>query len=337
MKQLYKVLIVFTVVCTLTMVLSAHTLVESDENEAVAYLEAQNIIYGDGHSFSGDAPIEVAQAAAMLCRSEGFACQGRWNAAQKSYLRYAVDRGWIAKEKMDYPDSTVSGAELCDMLSNYLASRIGCGQDVNCLAKQLGAIEPYLHSKDIITRYEFAESLYTALFIEASGISLSGGSITPVFYNDLESREYVDEWLAEVPYQIRKQFIADGWTLYVGDGFLKDLNRSAYEEAIGLTMEHGKFVIVTRSGQYSSITHEFGHFLHITNGHDPVFVEIYNREQAHSGFSKHYRSNWREYYAQSFSYYINGMKASFANCPETYTYFDDLRKAGWIVEKKGEV
>ena len=248
-------------------------------------------------------------------------------------IQSAKSAGWITEDEFEHPTNTICGRELCSILFQYLPEDIKYyvdeGREV-WIVKQLGLIEPSIQSKESITRMEFAESLYALLTLDVCSVSLCEANILPIYYTEMESRAYVQSWLDDIPYQIRQRFLTDGWELYIGDGFLKDGFYEIYGEASGLTREQDKIMVATRDGQYSSILHEFGHFLHITNGYDPEFDAIYQRESGASGFSKHHRSSWREYYAQSFSYYVSGMKANFTACPETYVYFDNLRKSGWI-------
>lgn len=88
MNRIQKAIVVFTVVFVAA-VLSGHALVESDANQALAYLDERGIVYGDGRTFHGDEPITVEQVSAMLCRAGGFGGDTKWSVARNE-LRVVV-------------------------------------------------------------------------------------------------------------------------------------------------------------------------------------------------------------------------------------------------------
>lgn len=302
--------LVILFIITISLGITVYALNESDNNEAVAYLENRSIVNGDGVSFRGNDYITVYEISAMLCRSVGFTYDAKWAVAKNQYVTYALANNWLYQGQADDPAQYLIHDDVDNILCRFY--------DI--------PVNDVPHDGLFATRYEVAQWLYEILtYVE-------NNDIVPVYYDDTESRKYAQSWIFGIPYQIRQEFVNDGWTLYLGDRYFRDWFYDIYGEATGLTRQVDKMIVVSGRGQYSSISHEFGHFLHIVNGYDPEFVRIYEAELEQSGYSVHHVSTWREYYAQSFSYYINGMDDCMLNIPRTYKYFERLEENGWIIK-----
>lgn len=305
-----KRVFVFLLIIVISLVSSVCALNESKDNESIAYLEKLGIVNGDGISFRGNDNITIYELATMLCRANGFKSNDKWVVAKNQYVAHALSNRWLLQSQVNELNEGVAHKDIDEILIRFYDI---CVNDIP--------------NDDILTsRYEAAQWIYNILtYIE-------NNDIVPVYYDDSESRKYAYDWIFDIPYQIRQEFVKDGWTLYLGDRYFKDWFYDIYGEATGLAREIDKIIVVSGRGQYSSIPHEFGHFLHIANGYDQKFVRIYEEEAALSGYSKNHMYTWREYYAQSFSYYINGMDAYMSNVPETYQYFKKLEENGWIIK-----
>lgn len=335
MKRIYKILIIIILAFALSLPCCGLSLQESNNNNIIAYLDETNIVNGDGASFNGNDYITVYQVVAMLCRASGYFSAYQWNVAKDEYLGKAYLNGWIGDKLYSYPNGMISGNDMCDIIIAYIDVDVNyeSNQDKeNWLAKQLGLVEPYLVQQDKIRRIQFAETLYTVLTQDVNMPDFED-IVVPEYYNNNESRVYVSDWLEDVPLYIQNDFVAADWKLYIGGQYFNDWFPELYGYASGLTMVADRYIIVSSDGQYHSIPHEFGHYLHIKNGLDKEFVDIYNSESKNARqYGAYYSTNIREYYAQSFSYYINGMKSYFDGTPRTYEYFDNLRKSGWIIK-----
>ena len=305
-----KRLLVFLLIIVIFLSSSVYALNESKDNESVAYLEKLGIVNGDGTSFRGNDNITIYELATMLCRASGFKSSDKRVVAKNQYVAYALSNRWLLQSQVNELNEGVIHKDIDEILIRFYDIRVND-----------------IPNDDILTsRYEAAQWIYNIL------IYIENNDIVPVYYDDSESRKYAYNWIFDIPYQIRQEFVKDGWTLYLGDRYFKDWFYDIYGEATGLTREIDKIIVVSGRVQYGSIPHEFGHFLHIVNGYDQKFVRIYEEEAALSGYSKNHTYTWREYYAQSFSYYINGMDAYMLNIPKTYQYFKKLEENGWIVK-----
>ena len=144
-----------------------------------------------------------------------------------------------------------------------------------------------------------------------------------------KDEDLLQECLVEMdklPKHLLLQFKRDGWSLFVGDGYLKDVRMQFSDDRImGMTRTVCKEVLVSGADE---IAHEFGHYLYTALNEPSAFRAVYEENAPEADMPSYYRTNEQEYFAQSFAFFINGVDA-FDGSGETKAYFEALQKKGW--------
>ena len=118
------------------------------------------------------------------------------------------------------------------------------------------------------------------------------------------------------------------------DGMFTDRGYIAYKGyiSIGATNYSQKTIYILEA---SATLHEFGHFLDWQLGFPAEHEQLYLAEAQNSGLRDYAKTNAREYFADSFDYWITHgsnsemMEHLRKNAPQTWTCFETLEKNNW--------
>ena len=89
----------------------------------------------------------------------------------------------------------------------------------------------------------------------------------------------------------------------------------------------------------TSVTHEFGHFLHSELGRPLIVGDLFEKEvdQAKPVIGNYAATNKNEYFAEFFEKWFDDTDVWLQRlqeaAPETYAYFAKLEKQGWLPER----
>ena len=125
---------------------------------------------------------------------------------------------------------------------------------------------------------------------------------------------------------------AAGWTYRIDFDYISELSKQLDMSCIGATNYSQKTIYLSDA---SATLHEFGHFLDWMLGIPAEHEQLYLAEAQNSGLRDYAKTNAREYFADSFDYWIaySGSKKrmeTFRNAaPQTWAYFEALEKNNW--------
>ena len=125
---------------------------------------------------------------------------------------------------------------------------------------------------------------------------------------------------------------AAGWTYRIDFDYISELSKQLNMSCIGATNCSQKTIHLSDA---SATLHEFGHFLDWMLGIPAEHEQLYLAEAQNSGLRDYAKTNAREYFADSFDYWIaySGSKKrmeTFRNAaPQTWAYFEALEKNNW--------
>lgn len=134
-----------------------------------------------------------------------------------------------------------------------------------------------------------------------------------------------EQELDKLPDRLLAAFEQEGWSLWIGDDYLRGEQTLIDSHISGATHPTRKEVLVSGAGE---ILHEFGHFLYLRLGEPEDFVNVYAQEAGNSPLRLYYQQDAHEYFAECFAYYISGIDI-FGDTPATLRYFDQLRSENW--------
>ena len=127
-------------------------------------------------------------------------------------------------------------------------------------------------------------------------------------------------------------FNAIGWTYRIDFDYISELSKQLNMSCIGATNYSQKTIYISEA---SATLHEFGHFLDWMLGFPAEHEQLYLAEAQNSGLRNYAKTNAREYFADSFAYWIaySGSEKRmeiFRNAaPQTWAYFEALEKKNW--------
>ena len=322
-----KRILSFLLIIVSLFLLCGSTLAESHDDVAVAYLEDAGIVNGDGASFNSERAITVREWCAMLCRANGYTIDDEWKYASKKYIDYAYEQGWVDYVAYLTPSSKMTAKYTCQSLFRFLDVVVYDGEN-GCveLAKKNGLIDQHVKSDTLMTRGDVANILYLALtknitsdmpkIVDTINIVYDGEYISPSIVLKLE----------KIPSAILNEFNNDGWTLYIGNKYMKQFFPDVSNQCNGITNREKKIIVVD---DFDSLLHEFGHFLSIQINQDSELKRIYNADCGTSTtHAQYYKSTEFEYFAECFSLYIDNKQIN--NNLEIYSYLNKLEEVGWI-------
>ena len=127
-------------------------------------------------------------------------------------------------------------------------------------------------------------------------------------------------------------FNAAGWTYRIDFDYISELSKQLNMSCIGATDYSQKTIYLSEA---SATLHEFGHFLDWMLGFPAEHEQLYLAEAQNSGLRDYAKTNAREYFADSFDYWITHgsnsemMEHLRKNAPQTWAYFEALEKINW--------
>ena len=138
--------------------------------------------------------------------------------------------------------------------------------------------------------------------------------------------------LRQVPEPVLAAFNAAGWAYRIDFDYISELSKQLNMSCIGATSYSQKTIYLSEA---SATLHEFGHFLDWTLGIPAEHEQLYLAEAKNSGLRDYAKTNAREYFADSFDYWITHgsnsemMEHLRKNAPQTWAYFEALEKNNW--------
>ena len=291
----------------------------ADCYESVMYLAEHEITQGTGNGcFSPDAPVTVRQWAMMLCRAYEVKVEGSsWSDLSQSAVEQSYRKGWLNETALSTPNIQLCRGAL--LKSAFTAAKIPVYDSVlyaggvslpdyeSCIriGKELQLCGEANTANEIVTRRDAAMLLH-AILTRAFTV---GAPPAPVMLVN-----------------------AAGWTYRIDFDYISELSKHLNMSCIGATNYSQKTIYLSEA---SATLHEFGHFLDWTLGIPAEHEQIYLAEAENSGLRDYSKTNAREYFADSFDYWIaySGSEKrmeTFRNAaPQTWAYFETQEKNNW--------
>lgn len=316
----------------------------ADCYESVMYLAEHEITQGTGNGcFSPDAPVTVRQWAMMLCRAYDVKVEGSsWGDLSQSAVEQSYRKGWLNETALSAPNIQLCRGAL--LKSAFAAAKIPVYDSVlytggvslpdyeNCIriGKELQLCGEEDDANEIVTRRDAAMLLH-AILTRAFAVTAPAAPVTLVNAADVNINDYLLE-LRQVPEPMLAAFKVAGWMYRIDFDYISKLSKQLNMSCIGATNYSQKTIYLSDS---SATLHEFGHFLDWQLGFPAEHEQLYLAEAQNSGLRDYAKTNAREYFADSFDYWITHgsnsemMEHLRKNAPQTCTYFEELKKDNW--------
>lgn len=343
-------------VCTLVLALILPTAASSactrfddvpesaDCYESVMYLAECEIAAGTGNDcFSPEQLITVEQWAVMLCRAYGAETIGdSWQDVGRSSVVEAYRQGWLNETALSAPRSPMCRSVLVE--SAFAAADVpvydstlyeggtslSTADNILRVGRELGLCSDDADTNALVTRGEAAIILHVVL-TQSFRIEEPPVPVTLVNAAGVNINDYLLA-LRQVPEPVLAAFNAAGWTYRIDFDYISELSKQLNMSCIGATNYSQKTIYLSEA---SATLHEFGHFLDWTLGIPAEHEQLYLAEAQNSGLRDYAKTNAREYFADSFDYWIaySGSEKrmeTFRNAaPQTWAYFEALEKNNW--------
>ena len=341
------------VVCTLVLALILPTAASAactgfddvpetaDCYESVMYLAEHEITQGTGNGcFSPDAPVTVRQWVMMLCRAYDVKIEGSsWGDLSQSAVEQSYRKGWLNETALSAPNIQLCRGAL--LKSAFAAAKIPVYDSVlytggvslpdyeNCIriGKELQLCGEEDDANEIVTRRDAAMLLH-AILTRAFAVTAPAAPVTLVNAAGVNINDYLVA-LRQVPEPMLAAFNAAGWTYRIDFDYISDLSKQLNMSCIGATNYSQKTIYLSEA---SATLHEFGHFLDWTLGFPAEHEQLYLAEAQNSGLRNYAKTNAREYFADSFAYWVkyaenaNAISLLQECAPMTYRYMEDLMR-----------
>ena len=349
-NYLFRNLLLFAILLSLAIPAAASPLSFSDVPvtapfyDSVSYLAERGITAGTGDGrFSPEQPITARQWTVMLCRAYQVEIAGEtWAEKSGNSVAAACRKGWLSEGDVRAPDTKLCRGAL------YESAFAAAGIPVYDISLYDGSAKPSTYGsivragqelklwKDgespdaLVNRGEAAWLLHAVLTqsfsVEppAAGVAMKNPS--EVFTNDYLLA------LRRVPEPILDAFNRAGWTYSIDFDYLSDLRQQLGMKCIGAT-DYGRKTIYVSDAR--ATLHEFGHFLNWTLAASAEREELYRLEAQNTVLRTYARTNYREYFADCFDYWIANagntqrMERFRDAMPQTYAYFENLADNRW--------
>lgn len=316
--------------------------------EAVQYVYDRGISHGTGATtFSPNNHITYGELSLMLCRM--YYPDESWTI--ESATNYIRDRMGYVVDPMEVQHSRVMNTTAyqailscsgCPVYSQVLyepeideADQL---DDGIYTAIRLGLCDEADTERRLITRGEAVQILYKT---SQTNLTLSAPPIVDKLNVKIDEdfngkcAPYL-EAVSKLPEVILNRFDGEGWSLVIGNDFIDQWSTENKISAAGLTHYANKSIYVRSS---TSVTHEFGHFLQSELGRPLIVGDLFEKEaeQARPVLGNYATTNKNEYFAEFFDKWFNYTDAQHQRlqeaAPETYAYFAELEKQGWLAER----
>ena len=316
----------------------------ADCYESVIYLAECEIAAGtENDCFSPKQLITVEQWAVMLCRAYGVETIGdSWQDVGRSSVVEAYRQGWLNETALSAPNiqlcrgvllkSAFAAAKIPVYDSVLYAGGVSLPDYENCIriGKELQLCGEANTAKEIVTRRDAAMLLH-AILTRAFTVEAPPAPVALVNAAGVNINDYLLA-LRQVPEPMLAAFNAAGWTYRIDFNYISELSKQLNMSCIGATNYSQKTIYISEA---SATLHEFGHFLDWMLGFPAEHEQLYLAEAQNSGLRDYSKTNAREYFADSFDYWIaySGSEKrmeTFRNAaPQTWAYFEALEKNNW--------
>lgn len=316
----------------------------ADCYESVIYLAECEIAAGTGNDcFSPEQLITVEQWAVMLCRAYGVETIGdSWQDVGRSSVVEAYRQGWLNETALSAPrspmcrsvlvESTFAAADVpvYDSTLYEGGTSLSTADNILRVGRELGLCFDDADTNALVTRGEAAIILHVVL-TQSFRIEEPPVPVTLVNAAGVNINDYLLA-LRQVPEPVLATFNAAGWTYCIDFDYMGGLSKKLNMSCIGATNYSQKTIYISEA---SATLHEFGHFLDWTLGIPAEHEQLYLAEAQNSGLRDYSKTNAREYFADSFDYWIaySGSEKrteTFRNAaPQTWAYFEALEKNNW--------
>ena len=316
----------------------------ADCYESVIYLAECEIAAGTGNDcFSPEQLITVEQWAVMLCRAYGVETIGdNWQDVGRSSVAEAYRQGWLNETALSAPNiqlcrgallkSAFAAAKIPVYDSVLYAGGVSLPDHENCIriGKELQLCGEEDDANEIVTRRDAAMLLH-AILTRAFTVEAPPAPVALVNAAGVNINDYLLA-LRQVPEPVLATFNAAGWTYRIDFDYISELSKQLNMSCIGATNYSQKTIYISEA---SATLHEFGHFLDWMLGFPAEHEQLYLAEAQNSGLRDYAKTNAREYFADSFDYWIaySGSEKrmeTFRNAaPQTWAYFEALEKNNW--------
>lgn len=325
----------------------------------ICWAVENGIVIGCNGKFYPDEKVSLVQFYTMLSRSipEDENDTGSLGAEKGSmiyHLRRAVRHGWTGRNGAEIElqkDSEIMAGRAWNYALTATGTKVytrrlygqspdTCKEGMNA-AKSLGLAPDNANAAELITRAQAVAIIHAAhsntkalseppIVAEMKGVVKS---LPQGVFNDF----YAD--MMAVPEQIRKAFVADGWTISFDT---EKINAYSSETGIhgigGLTDYSSKQILLANEG---SFLHEMGHYYQqklYASGMDKNVYTAFNDIRAQekwtgSLFASGSQNTGEEFFADAFAYYV---KTGVVRAKDTdaglksQSYFDSLAARDWI-------
>ena len=316
----------------------------ADCYESVMYLAGHEIAAGTGNDcFSPEQLITVEQWAVMLCRAYGVEAAGdSWQDVSRSSVVEAYRQGWLNTTAVTAPrspmccsvlvESALAAADVpvYDSTLYEEAASLSSADNILRVGRELGLCADDADANALVTRGEAAIILH-AVLTQSFHVEEPPAPVTLVNAAGVNINDYLLA-LRQVPEPVLAAFNAAGWTYRIDFDYISELSKQLNMSCIGATNYSQKTIYLSEA---SATLHEFGHFLDWTLGIPAEHEQLYLAEAQNSGLRDYSKTNAREYFADSFDYWIaySGSEKrmeTFRNAaPQTWAYFEALEKNNW--------
>ena len=185
-------------------------------------------------------------------------------------------------------------------------------------------------ANEIVTRRDAAMLLH-AILTRAFTVEAPPAPVALVNAAGVNINDYLLA-LRQVPEPMLAAFEVAGWTYRIDFDYISELSKQLNMSCIGATNYSQKTIYISEA---SATLHEFGHFLDWQLGFPAKHEQLYLAEAQNSGLRDYAKTNAREYFADSFDYWITHgsnsemMEHLRKNAPQTWTCFETLEKNNW--------
>ena len=316
----------------------------ADCYESVMYLAECEIAAGTGNDcFSPEQFITVEQWAVMLCRAYGVETIGdNWQDVGRSSVVEAYRQGWLNETALSAPRSPMCRSVLVE--SAFAAADVpvydstlyeggtslSTADNILRAGRELGLCSDDADTNALVTRGDAAIILHVVL-TQSFRIEEPPVPVTLVNAAGVNVNDFLLE-LRKLPEQVLDAFNAAGWTYCIDFDYMGGLSKKLNMSCIGATNYSQKTIYLSDA---SATLHEFGHFLDGQLGFPAEHEQLYLAEAQNSGLRNYAKTNAREYFADSFDYWIvySGSEKrmeTFRNAaPQTWAYMKKLATNNW--------
>ena len=316
----------------------------ADCYESVIYLAECEIAAGtENDCFSPKQLITVEQWAVMLCRAYGVETIGdSWQDVGRSSVVEAYRQGWLNETALSALRSPMCRSVLVESafaaadvpVYDYTlyegGTSLSTADNILRAGRELGLCSDDADTNALVTRGEAAIILH-AVLTQSFRIEEPPVPVTLVNAAGVNVNDYLLA-LRQVPEPMLAAFEVAGWTYRIDFNYISELSKQLNMSCIGATNYSQKAIYISEA---SATLHEFGHFLDWMLGFPAEHEQLYLAEAQNSGLRNYAKTNAREYFADSFAYWIaySGSEKRmeiFRNAaPQTWAYFEALEKKNW--------